>query len=1296
MSSTNKQWDHFGDAFDYFVKKSGKSLPYVEGVSGINRETLKNWRQGAVKKPRHIEDVLKVAIALSLSPQNTDILLLLAKYPSLKILEDSPGTSKEAAQLVRDINDGRVYPNVGDSVEPQSIIVPQSPQTVLDAFLNRAVLEYESSTWASIHGQHRSPNQPYKFLYSYTSQDADIFFGRDYAIRAMHEVVLKDRLTILHATSGVGKTSLLNAGLTPHLIEKQRFPVYARAYQNPTDAIKQAIIPGSLGWPKLLSDLSLHEFLGRVCDFKSDRIKELVIILDQFEEFFIFQSDRNLRRVFIEDFADVYNDKRLPIRFIISIRKDYYSDLVEFQEQIPNVLYNEFRLEFMNRDEAQQAITAPLTNLARPIRIDQNLLDILIDDLTPNGIELPHLQIICTQLYEDALESEKHCIELVQYEEFGRASGILGDYLVKKLEKFPGHGVIIAQNILKELVSSEETKRVVSYNTLVARADANHVDEFDHVLLRLQRERLLRRDEVRGEILYEMAHEYLIEQIKQWIDQEDLAVKRIQELIEREIINWRLYNTLIPLERLKLIYAQRERIGQLSEDAQECILRSATIFGFTIDEWSEIVGSIDEQLHSDILLDTISTVTDNSIRLTLLQRLGDLWNSPQISDLGNEIAETRKSAVLHLPQMSVDHTVQLLISILRDEIDSVRLSAASVLANLGDAAVEPLIAILHDEESDVRLIAAYVLGNLGNERAIEPLIALLHDEHMTVRWSAACALGKLGDERATETLLVSLEDADKVIRSESAYALGMLGNERAIEPLIATLTDEDQDVRQNAVKALGVLGNERAIEPLIAVLRDKDDKVRTEASQMLGRLGNAAVEPLIDILRDEDQEVRRKAVVALGIIGDERAIEPLLAAFNDEYAQIRITAPYSFRNMGDAAVKPLLTALQSEEDHICQSAADALGWLGNSCAVEPLIALLRDKDEASIPYSAVDALGRLGDERAVKPLIDILGNTNEFVRGRASYALVLLGNPAVESLIVALQHENKHVRSYAAGVLGQLDDERAVEPLIDILHDEDQEVRLEAIAALGTLGDKRAIEPLIASFQDSEWEIGSKASYTLSQLGDATIEPLVAALQDENRNVRRHAANTLGDLGDKRAIEPLIIVLQDEDKDVRQEAAFALGWLGDGRAIDSLIIALKDNDNQFMRQRAVFALKQLNNQRSLKALISALQDNDNDVQRYATDALTDLADEQAVEPLVAILQDKDPRVREIAVRLLGQLNDERAIEPLIAALQDEDKDVRIEIRTALINLGDIAVEPLIAAMQDESWEIRAEVARLVR
>jgi len=324
-------------------------------------------------------------------------------------------------------------------------------------------------------------------------------------------------------------------------------------------------------------------------------------------------------------------------------------------------------------------------------------------------------------------------------------------------------------------------------------------------------------------------------------------------------------------------------------------------------------------------------------------------------------------------------------------------------------------ALSYQESGQVRRDAVRALGELRDALAEEPLIAALKDEEPYVRSHAAEALGKIGDAHAVEPLIAALKE-EKAMRTSAAEALGRIGNARAVEPLIAVLKDKETYVRKYAAEALGKIGTP-AVEPLIAALKDKATYVRDAAAETLGkigwqpgkdeagavywiakrnweecvRIGAPAVEPLIDRLNYE------AAAVAWGKIGDAHAVEPIIAALG---------------KIGTPAVEPLIAALKDKDTYVRRAAAETLDkigwqpgkdetgaayWIGKrnweECvrigapAVEPLIAALK---EEGMRESAAMALGKIGDAHAVEPLIAVLKDNHAVVRRNVAEALVSL------------------------------------------------------------------------------------------------------------------------------------------------------------------------------------------------------------------------------------------------------------------------------------------------------------------
>jgi len=222
-------------------------------------------------------------------------------------------------------------------------------------------------------------------------------------------------------------------------------------------------------------------------------------------------------------------------------------------------------------------------------------------------------------------------------------------------------------------------------------------------------------------------------------------------------------------------------------------------------------------------------------------------------------------------------------------------------------------------------------------------------------------------------------------------------------------------------------------------------RLKTNNLWMLGMIGDVrAVEPLIKALGDKSHTgdttlmVRTFAAKALDKLGWVPETDGQRAAY-----LIAVEDWESLVKCGEPAVVPLIKALGDLKHRTkFDSAVKALGKIGDKRAVEPLIKLLSDQGHPHVtPYGArtmhgrrcvVVALGDIGDERAVKPLIGMLGLT---IPCPAARALEKIGKPAVEPLIKTLGNEDQAVRWGAAEALWEIR-EPAMEPLIKA-HGED-------------------------------------------------------------------------------------------------------------------------------------------------------------------------------------------------------------------------------------------------------------------
>ena len=185
-----------------------------------------------------------------------------------------------------------------------------------------------------------------------------------------------------------------------------------------------------------------------------------------------------------------------------------------------------------------------------------------------------------------------------------------------------------------------------------------------------------------------------------------------------------------------------------------------------------------------------------------------------------------------------------------------------------------------------------------------------------------------------------------------------------VRKLIKILVDPRHEIRESAARALGEIGDERAVDPLVARLKNRDERrsVVIAVSDALARIGDPrAFDPLVSLLP------RDYAARALAALGDKRAVEPLLRAMAEtEHADDRIAAA---------------------------DALSALGWMPARDMDGARFHLWKHSDPGPADWDACAAIG----EAAVPAIIDWFGSVFE----RGHYWLMKHGIDALDRARIA-------------------------------------------------------------------------------------------------------------------------------------------------------------------------------------------------------------------------------------------------------------------------------------------------------
>jgi HEAT repeat protein len=600
--------------------------------------------------------------------------------------------------------------------------------------------------------------------------------------------------------------------------------------------------------------------------------------------------------------------------------------------------------------------------------------------------------------------------------------------------------------------------------------------------------------------------------------------------------------------------------------------------------------------------------------------------------------------------VSEDSLITSLSNLLTNPDPYARMSVVEALAIIGsERAVDILLQCIKEEDPIIRVDAAVRVGETRNERAIETLVEALHSDNLPLRAHAARALGHIGSEKSIESLRIALKDGERIVRGDAIEALKDIGTEAAAKALTVALQDEEGFLRQKAVLAIGESGAEKFIEVLISRLEDGSD-LRSYVAQALKQIDPAkATLALKKILRSEGAQLRQIAVEVLKQIATNEAIELLLSAARDEDSSVRKAVAYSLHSVF------FFSDTNNDED------GDGLSHVkanNRKLAVKSLIAALQDED-AEVRAVAASSLTNYHDESSIPYLETALHDENKDVRAHAARTLGFIGSKAsVGPLLRALTDEVSEVRAEAAAALGQLGSATPIDPLLNALLDEDESVRKRAAIALGNIGSTGAVEHLLKALQAEDYKMRACAAMALGQIGEeCAFVPLQEMLRDREALVRERVVESLGKFGGERILDALSMALDDDGGHVRIIATEEIAKIGSEKSVDLLALALRDLDMN-VTKRAAQALGKIGSERAIKILIEALQHENHNTRSDGAQALAQIETQSVVEAIFHIICNPRSDLRPFASWYLARCDELKLRTAIANSLANEKPYVR--------------------------------------
>ena len=426
------------------------------------------------------------------------------------------------------------------------------------------------------------PECPYVGLESYSEEQSGWFFGRDRDREVIAANLRVSRLTVLYGASGVGKSSVLRAGVAYDLRAEAlrrlaepdvpHFAIVVFSSWRDDDPVAALVEESrkSIEWLLGGSDngsgspcTSLSDALMTECDRVGGK---LLIVLDQFEEYFLYHGNEEGEGTFAAEFAHAANDEDLPVNFLISIREDALAKLDCFQGRIPHLFDNYLRIDHLDLAAAREAIERPVaaySSLAialgeAPVELEPTLVSAVLHELSSepteagsslNGdgkpgepaaalkqdrIEAPYLQLVMTRLWKEERANGSPVLRLATLERLGGANEIVHTHLDEAMRALEPEERDVAARAFRHLVTPSGTKIALTVKDLAEWDEAPLAAQLRPVLEKLSNPqlRILRSvdppSDQPASPRYQIFHDVLAEPVLAWS-----AAYRADEKLER-------------------------------------------------------------------------------------------------------------------------------------------------------------------------------------------------------------------------------------------------------------------------------------------------------------------------------------------------------------------------------------------------------------------------------------------------------------------------------------------------------------------------------------------------------------------------------------------------------------------------------------------------------------------------------------------------------------------------------------------------------------------------------------------
>jgi WD40 repeat protein len=302
--------------------------------------------------------------------------------------------------------------------------------------------------------RYRLPDEPYRFLQRYEARDAAVFFGRGRYVRDLYQAIVSAAsapVIRLYGQSGVGKSSLLQAGLLPRLEASHEVVALQRRPGTGLPAALAGLFGLGLPEPSAGGESLRTAWLAR----EKQSGRPLVVLADQLEAVFMepYEQEPRELNLFFTALAGIFADAsaRPQGKIVLGYRKEFSAEI----EQALREAYVEndyVYLKKLDRDDIVEVVRG-LRSTPRHIEkyqldVEENLPVIIADDLLADRDSpvAPVLQIILSRLWKQEHDRPERHFRVGDYQELAKKGILLTDFFDEQMAAIRAWEATIEKN----------------------------------------------------------------------------------------------------------------------------------------------------------------------------------------------------------------------------------------------------------------------------------------------------------------------------------------------------------------------------------------------------------------------------------------------------------------------------------------------------------------------------------------------------------------------------------------------------------------------------------------------------------------------------------------------------------------------------------------------------------------------------------------------------------------------------------------------------------------------------------